>query len=308
MAGQNDGQANFAALSKDMMKERLQQLTPSESFKQHVGTEKLAEKLAKYHAKHPRRVTQCRAPLLPQKDYRDLLELLDSMSWEKYNAQNSKYVAGRKLAIRAVAAGSQNFVLGATLGPAGSKGFDRRGPKKGVGKNTVIVKNRQARDKATCMKLWNTMKGLIKGIDPDYMFTSIQVNRNFSGKPHRDRNDRSYQYALSLGDFSGGALTVETDDPEQCDRNDRSYQYALSLGDFSGGALTVETDDPEQLVQLDTKGRLTKCDGRRAHWVSPYAGKRYSLIMYRNLGKVTPVLSNRKRDTNARGVGEKRKR
>jgi len=277
MAGQNDGQANFAALSKDMMKERLQQLTPSESFKQHVGTEKLAEKLAKYHAKHPRRVTQCRAPLLPQKDYRDLLELLDSMSWEKYNAQNSKYVAGRKLAIRAVAAGSQNFVLGATLGPAGSKGFDRRGPKKGVGKNTVIVKNRQARDKATCMKLWNTMKGLIKGIDPDYMFTSIQVNRNFSGKPHRDRNDRS-------------------------------YQYALSLGDFSGGALTVETDDPEQLVQLDTKGRLTKCDGRRAHWVSPYAGKRYSLIMYRNLGKVTPVLSNRKRDTNARGVGEKRKR
>jgi len=109
---------------------------------------------------------------------------------------------------------------------------------------------------------------MVKDLDPDYKFTSIQVNRNFIGQPHIDKGDHS-------------------------------YQYALALGDFCGGELVLETDDPEQLTAFETKRRLTKCDGRRPHWVTKYSGTRYSLIMYRNLGRQTPLLSNRAEDTNA---------
>merc|ERR1712217_905034 len=138
----------------------------------------------------------------------------------------------------------------------------------GVGKNVRRVKQRQETDKETCNSLWRALKELVKKVDPGYIFTSVQVNCNFKGKPLRDRGDHS-------------------------------YQYAISLGDFSGGQLVMETDDPQKLVQIDTKNRLTKCDGRRVHWVTPYRGKRYSLIMYRNVGKLTPLLSNRGQDSNA---------
>merc|ERR1712113_455323 len=100
------------------------------------------------------------------------------------------------------------------------------------GKNTTIVKCRQKGDEGACMELWQTMMKLVQAVDPSYTFTSVQVNRNFVGKPH-------------------------------CDSKDRSYQYALSLGEFSGGSLILETDDPQRLTKLETRGRLTKCDGRR---------------------------------------------
>ena len=109
---------------------------------------------------------------------------------------------------------------------------------------------------------------IVKATDPAFVFTSMQVNRNFKGKPHRDNKDHS-------------------------------FQYAISFGAFSGGNLCIETADPDKVAMFDTRGRLTKCDGRRAHWVAPYSGTRYSLIMYRCLGRMTPVLSNMADDTNA---------
>eukprot|EP00931_Biecheleriopsis_adriatica_P034579 TRINITY_DN19955_c0_g1_i1.p1 TRINITY_DN19955_c0_g1~~TRINITY_DN19955_c0_g1_i1.p1 ORF type:complete len:272 (-),score=40.90 TRINITY_DN19955_c0_g1_i1:57-872(-) len=265
---QYDREANFAALQRSVLRERVRHFCDAEANDSQATINVLARRLAAYHKKHPRKVVRCWAPLLPKKDYDHLIQILDSMSWRRYNVKKKKYIKGMsRTADRAVASGSQNFVMGATLGPLGSKGFAKRGPD-GNGKNTQIVKLKQKEDGNRCWELWRTMRRLVKVIDPSFTFTSMQVNRNFVGKPHRDKKDRS-------------------------------YQYALSLGEFSGGALVAETDDPEQLVELETKGRLTKCDGRRAHWVSPYTGTRYSLIMYRCLGKQTPVLSNKGEDTNA---------
>jgi len=289
----NSGERNFSALSVSALQARLLKFCPeSAATMRRDSKADLTRKLAAYHEEHPRQVTLCSAPFLPDQDYEHLIKLLGRIGWHRYSvkSKSQKYGQTKKelpnkvvknpggavravhgKGVRAVAVGSQNFVLGASLGPLGSGGFEQKGPKKGLGKNTTIVKCRQKRDAKTCLKLWKSMRRLIKAIDPDYMFTSIQVNRNFLGKPH-------------------------------CDSKDRSYQYALSLGDFSGGKLMIETDDPERLTMLDTRGRLTKCDGRRPHWVTPYEGTRYSLIMYRCLGRQTPLLSNCGPDTNAQPV------
>jgi hypothetical protein len=250
----------------------------------------LAEKLQKFHEKHPRNAVKHRAPCVPEQDKEKLMGLLERLNWPRYTNKAKKYLekpakgvikktkttqgdsTGPKRLLRAVAVGSSNFVLGVTRGPLGGGGFEKAGPD-GIGKNTTIVKSKQIRagDKETCMALWQHMRKMVKDVDPNYSFTSIQVNKNFVGKPHRDKNDHS-------------------------------YQFALSVGDFTGGELVIETDDPQQLTVLETKDRLSKCDGRRTHWVTPYSGTRYSIIMYRNIGKRTPVLTNRGHDTNAQCI------
>lgn len=282
---------NFAPLSQKELAERVQRLTASA----HVLWQSkavLAQNLVNFHREHPRTGVLCRAPSISQEDKEELLSLLEGMSWHKYQVKKrvteptsqsrqviQQHKSSARRATRDAAVGSQNFVLGITRGPVGSKGFERAGGqskdygKAGLGKNEKIVKRRQNCDYRACMALWRIMKKMLKDIDPDYTFTSIQVNRNFRGKPHVDRGDHS-------------------------------YQYALSLGDFRGGLLVIETDDPQQLAVLETKERLTKCDGRRPHWVTSYCGTRYSLIMYKNLGRRTRLLSNRAGDTNARPVSE----
>lgn len=283
MTTTNDAEANLSTLTVVQLEARLLEFCPQELAmvkKARIPRKAdLARVLAAYHKDHPRAVTCCRAPLLPDKDHRQLLQILKSIKWRRYEVKGRKYYKNGALkvqggsqngkGVRTTAVGSQNFVLGTSLGPLGSGGFEKKGPKKGLGKNTTIIKSRQEPDAKACMQLWRTMKRLVKAADPGFVFTSMQVNRNFLGRPH-------------------------------CDSKDRSYQYAVSLGSFNGGNLMVETDDPEQLAMFDTKGRLTKCDGRRPHWVTPYEGERYSIIMYRCLGRKTPVLSNRKGDTNAR--------
>jgi hypothetical protein len=250
----------------------------------------LAAKLQKFHEKNPRKAVKHRAPCVPEQDKTKLMDLLERLNWPRYTVKAKKYQDNVKPAkgvikktkttngtgfgkrVRAVAIGSSNFVLGVTRGPLGGGGFEKAGPD-GIGKNTTIVKSRQIRagDKQTCTALWQHMRKMVKDVDPNYSFTSIQVNKNFVGKPHRDKNDHS-------------------------------YQFALSVGDFTGGELVIETDDPQQLTVLETKDRLSKCDGRRTHWVTPYSGTRYSIIMYRNIGKRTPVLSNKGHDTNAQCI------
>lgn len=265
---------NFTALPKDELAARVQSLTGEQSVSRFTVAA-LASKLVKFHEQQPRKAVRCRAKRIPIADHKRLMSLLESVRWHKYTVKQSKYtmatgtslkaVSGK--GIRAAAGGSQNFVLGVTRGPLGSGGFEKKGDG-GIGKNTSIVKCRQKYDKHVCMALWRTMRQMIKAVDPLYSFTSIQVNRNFRGQPHRDRGDHS-------------------------------YQYALSCGDFTGGELLIETDDPQRLTMLETKDRLTKCDGRRPHWVAPYTGNRYSLIMYRCVGRRTPLLTNRGADTNA---------
>eukprot|EP01045_Picozoa_sp_COSAG04_P049866 COSAG04_NODE_19881_length_406_cov_0.671010_2_plen_60_part_01 len=60
------------------------------------------------------------------------------------------------------------------------------------------------------------------------------MTKDFSGSPHIDRHDTSFQYALSVGDFR------------------------------SGGDLCVE-EGPGHVAVVRTKERLACIDGRRVH-------------------------------------------
>ena len=43
------------------------------------------------------------------------------------------------------------------------------------------------------------------------------------------------------------------------------------------------------IVAYDTRGRLTRLDGRRVHWVEDYTGERFSLIVFNVVGPGTPI-------------------
>eukprot|EP00913_Durusdinium_trenchii_P016539 g15544.t1 len=62
-------------------------------------------------------------------------------------------------------------------------------------------------------RLWALAEALLRGASPKaaaFHFTSMAVTQNFRGSPHIDQNDFSVQYALSVGDFTGGGeLCVE---------------------------------------------------------------------------------------------------
>lgn len=74
----------------------------------------------------------------------------------------------------------------------------------------------------------------------------------------------------------------------QVDTYDISYQWALSLGDFVGGELCVESA-PGEVSVVETRGRAAKVDGRFPHWVLPWRGReRYSIIVYATRGEGTP--------------------
>ena len=106
--------------------------------------------------------------------------------------------------------------------------------------------------------VWEIAKRIVECADPHYKYTNLAVSKNFVGSPHRDEFDIAYQFALSLGDFTGG------------------------------GELCVETMHDE-VTLVDTHGKIAKLDGRFPHWVSGYTGTRYSLIWYRVMGESVPI-------------------
>ena len=93
--------------------------------------------------------------------------------------------------------------------------------------------------------LWDTLRDLAGGFE----YSTAHVNRDFNGVPHVDKNN----VGLS---------------------------WALSLGDFTGGELVCETEDPRVLACHTTRKRPVIFDGHRPHWVLPYEGRRYSVILY----------------------------
>ena len=98
---------------------------------------------------------------------------------------------------------------------------------------------------------------VLQWADPRFEYDRLAVTKNFTGSPHVDKDDVTFQYALSLGDF----------------------------GDV-GGELVVESEDGLRRWEVDTRDRVARVDGRFAHWVRGYdpgeSGARYSVIFYAN--------------------------
>lgn len=63
-------------------------------------------------------------------------------------------------------------------------------------------------------------------------------------------------------------------------RRDVTSQYAMSLGDFEGGQLCIESDNGHEIMVVNTRNRIAHVDGRFVHWVRGHSGDRYSLIFF----------------------------
>jgi hypothetical protein len=140
--------------------------------------------------------------------------------------------------------------MGGVLGNPRFGGFRQQSMGR-KGYNDKIVPHSLTKHTSDVVCLWHRLKRVIYDMDPALSYTSVHVHRNFSGAPHLDKNDVT-------------------------------YQYALGLGDFDVGRLLAETNDPHVVLSCDTRRRPTRLGGHRVHWVAHHAGgDRYSLIMFR---------------------------
>ena len=109
--------------------------------------------------------------------------------------------------------------------------------------------------------LWKLAQKAMHEIDPEFSetFTALAVTHNFVGSPHIDKQNITPFYGLALGSFTNGE-----------------------------GGLRVEYD-AKTVVEMNTKNRLGRIDGRYPHWVAPWNNEngtlnRYSLIYYQTEG------------------------
>jgi len=112
-------------------------------------------------------------------------------------------------------------------------------------------------------------RDLMQWTDKSYFYSGIAVTKNFVASPHIDDRDRSYQYAISLGDFEGGELCVE------------------------GRMYDEESEKFEDFINVvKTRNRIARVEGRHIHWVRSWdGGDRYSLIFYDTTERfATPVI------------------
>ena len=107
-------------------------------------------------------------------------------------------------------------------------------------------------------KLQRTLLKLVKLYMPSFLFSSIQINKNFNSS------------VLHVDNNVGPSLT-------------------MSVGDFTGGRLYVHNKG-----SLRTKERLVRFNGQNPHIVLPYQGKRYSFVFFTNVSFLK--LSQEKKD------------
>ena len=91
--------------------------------------------------------------------------------------------------------------------------------------------------------LHSLLKKLIKQTKPNFEYTTIQVNKNVTCKPHIDINNVGKSYIIALGDFTGGELVVE------------GTEYSI-------------------------KNKFKCFNGTNVHWTNPFKGTRYAIVYF----------------------------
>jgi len=98
-----------------------------------------------------------------------------------------------------------------------------------------------------------------KELKDSFVFTSININKDYAGARHRDQGNSGPSVLKALGDFTGGELVY-----------------------FPSDAHTGPVEDlaAETSVKLNVGKGLALFDGNRAHEVTPFKGSRYSLVFF----------------------------
>ena len=97
-------------------------------------------------------------------------------------------------------------------------------------------------------ELHKKLKALMRQRDPNFRYTSIQLNKNLATNYHIDKNNLGLSYCLSLGNFTGGDVIQK----------------------FENGMTN----------HIRTKNRLVKYDGKIEHKTEPFKGTRYAIIFF----------------------------
>lgn len=114
----------------------------------------------------------------------------------------------------------------------------------------------------------------------DFGFTSINVNKNYAGRLHRDSNNVGPSLITAFGGFKGGQLNYYSDDNR---------------------LLPLEDLPVDRRVTVDLSSSLVIFDGKRGHSVKPFEGERYSLV-YFTCSRYPKADAELKRNMLSRGI------
>lgn len=92
-----------------------------------------------------------------------------------------------------------------------------------------------------------------------FVYTSINVNKDYAGARHRDQGNRGPSVLKALGNFKGGKLQYFPSD-----------DHSKKLEDLSSNGA----------MKFDAKNGFILFDGNRAHEVEDFKGHRYSLVYF----------------------------
>lgn len=94
----------------------------------------------------------------------------------------------------------------------------------------------------------------------EFAYTSININKNYAGKLHRDGNNVGPSIIKAFGDFKQGELNYWPSDDKK-------------------GPLEALKDADK--MTIDLKENMLLFDGNRGHYVNPFEGdERYSLVFF----------------------------
>jgi len=93
----------------------------------------------------------------------------------------------------------------------------------------------------------------------EFAYTSININKNYAGKLHRDGNNVGPSFIKAFGDFTNGELNYWPSD---------------------SGKGELESLKDKDKVKLNIRDNLMLFDGNRGHFVDPFKGERYSLVFF----------------------------
>jgi hypothetical protein len=124
----------------------------------------------------------------------------------------------------------------------------------------VLIKEEAKLYPEVCRLLCQWLRDhLPEGLDQDFMWTSININKNYAGRIHRDRNNVGPSFIKAFGDFRNGALNYWPSDT---------------------GEASLEDLKEKDKMQVNIRDNLLLFDGNRGHFVQPFQGERYSLVFF----------------------------
>jgi len=130
----------------------------------------------------------------------------------------------------------------------------------------------------TFSDLFDALVDMMRDLDPEFPWTSIQLNKNVQTDVHQDISNYGYSRALSLGSFTGGRILQYKNDEKV-----KAYRQHVLKHPTDTKTLNRLRGEMTVVKKIDTFRNLSLQDGRQWHSTEPYEGEpRYSMIFYYN--------------------------